>query len=281
MKYGLQELKEDNRDLKLGYIFNLPKLEELPNTFIVGEPEVVHQKDSYFCAAASSCSISELQEGEPLGYEWVYAVAKMLDGQIEIEGTDLRTICKVHTKYGAIGRDESPYSLENKPVSFLERIENWPKNLFDLAKKHKKKTYVQVSGQYDPYDTIRASLWKFRDEKRAVLIGVKWSWPLERVFIDSENDYGGGHALHIIGWNKKGLIVQNSYGEEAGLNGRHYFSREIINKYVSKYGAYMFVDLDPEKAKWYQENEIKVGDSWLMAFGKVVKKLLASLLFYV
>lgn len=75
---------------------------------------------------------------------------------------------------------------------------------------------------------------------------------------------------------KEYLIIQNSYGKEAGNGGWHYFSREIINKYVGLYGAFTFIDMDPETAKYLQANEIKVGDSWIIQLYKLIKNILFS-----
>jgi C1A family cysteine protease len=58
--------------------------------------------------------------------------------------------------------------------------------------------------------------------------------------------------------------LQNSWGLDVGDNGYHYVSREVINKNVSMYGAYMLVDLEKEKAEHMIENGIKESDSWFI-----------------
>lgn len=247
---GLRPKVEDKRDLQLGQVFPLPKLAELPEEYRVPVLTLDDQKSSDFCAASASSKASEYQEGEPLSFEYLFAVAKQLEGgDPDAFGLQLRTVMKAHQKIGTVNRKQAPYSLENKPASFLRRIENWPATLLDLATLHRKKAYIEVAGPYDHYDNLRAAIWLFRQEKRLPVFGVVWSWPLDQVYIDEAHNFGEGHAVLAVGWTKDGLVVQNSKGTEAGDKGYHIFSREVINKFVKLYGSYMFVDLEPEEVK--------------------------------
>lgn len=285
---GLKELPKDDRDFKIGAIVDLPPLSELPDTFVIGLPVVKNQKDSDFCAAFASCALSELQEEVELCPEWVFAKAKELDGDVEGFGTDLRTICKVHCKWGAPEVIDCPYSLKTgQSVDFLRRIENYPKELETKAGTHKKGSYFSVEAvDSDAFDTIRRTIWKFRNEKCGVVFGVLWSWALSQVDM-FEPGQGGGHALAQIGWttfspSEEGgalpfMYIQNSYGPEAGLQGRHYFSREVINAFALKFGVFLFHDMPSETAKHYMDNGIKLSDNWFVKFLKPVWNLIALL----
>lgn len=257
-QFGLNPLPKDKRDLQLGAIIQLPKLSELPKSYRAPVLTIDDQYDSDFCAASASCKVSEYQEGEPLSFEWQFAVAKNLSGKDpETFGLDLRMAMKSHTAVGALARKDAPYSLANKPVSFLRRLENWPTNLKDLAIAHKKKAYVAVTGPYDHFDNIRATIWYFRNEKRLPTTGVIWNWPLNQMLIETPVTEGQGHAMYACGWTTDGhLIYGQSYGPNAGDKGVHYLSREVVNKYVSLYGAYTFLDLSPEEVKKQIENAL-------------------------
>lgn len=285
IKGGIKPKTKDERDFKLGSVTTLPDLSELPEEFVIALPPVVDQRDTDFCAAAASCLLSSLQEGVELGYEWLFAVAKMIEGGGSYDhekdelvtgsdpdtfGLELRTACKAHVKYGCIERKDSPFSVKTEDQSFLRRIENWPKELFSKALPHKKGSFFSVEGQYDAYDDIRATMWKFRGKKVGTLFGVMWSWALSQVYIKDTGD-GFGHALGSIGFTAKGLYVQNSAGPGAGEGGRHYFSREVINEFVSYYGAYCLLDIPREKVEDMIENNIKIEDSVPMS---VLKRLL-------
>jgi len=269
----------DERDFSVGAVFELPKLEELPTSFTIGLPTVVNQTsplnpDTDFCASTASCAVSELQEGVQLGYEWVFAVAKWLQGgDPDAFGLELRDICKAHVKYGAIEREDSPMTMETNSMRYMRRLENWPEDLFEKAEKHKKGSYFSVTGNYDSYDNIRATMWKFRDERCGILFGVIWGWSLSQVEIKDFVDRGYGHALAGIGWNEKGLFVQNSMGKEAGENGRHYFSREVINHFVDVYGAYMFHDMPKEQAQYYVDSGEKYQENVIIRILKFIRNL--------
>lgn len=281
---GLKPLPEDTRDFKLGAIYDLPELSELPDSFVIGLPEVINQRKSDFCTMAASAAASELQEGVPLGFEWMFAVGKMLDGDVDGFGLDLRTACKAHTKFGAIERKDSPFSINSKSPDFLRRIENWPENLFELALKHRKQSFVKVTGPYDHFDNIRATIWLFRAEKRAVITGLFWSWGHSEIKINQAKGEGEPHAVAVLGWEGDYLVVQNSYGENSGQNGRHYISREVINQQVPTFGSFTFIDLDPYDVKnYYLDNGIKVGENWIiqllktMRLFEILKRMLKNL----
>lgn len=277
---GLIELPKDARDFSVGAVFDLPPLSELPSTFIVGAPTVKNQQGSDFCAAESSCSLSEIHEEVELCPEWVFAVAKDMDGQVDGFGTDLRTICKVHTKYGAIEAKDAPYSLEKgSGVDFLRRLDNWPTKLFTKALVHKKGSYFAVTdSDTDDFDTIRRTMWKFRNEKCGVLFGVRWSWSLSDVYMKTIGN-GTGHALAMLGWTTQAdgevyMYIQNSYGPEAGLGGRHYFSRDVINAFSDRFGCYVLLDMPKEKAQYLVDTGTKQGDNWLVSLFKAIKNFL-------
>jgi hypothetical protein len=189
---GLSPLPYDGNDFKLGAIIDLPKLSELPKSFVIGSPDVVNQRNTDFCASAASCAVSEIQEGVPLAYEWLFAVAKT--GDVESYGCDLRTICKVHVKNGVPKRKDVSLSLENNTDPYvLRRIENYPPELFQKALEHKKGSYFSViDGDTDWFDDIKRSIWYFRDKKCGVLLGVMWNWSLQQVYMDTTDGGGGG-----------------------------------------------------------------------------------------
>lgn len=256
-QFGLKILPKDNRDFRLSKITTLPALNELPEEFVLKPLTSKNQFNSDYCTAFATCGASEIQEGVELSPEWSFAVSKMISGDPEEFGQDLRTACKVHTQFGAVEAKIAPYSLvRGDSDEKMRYISNWPENLFDEAIKHKKQSFVKIDGQYDHFDNLRAFLWLFRDKKQAGVLGVEFGWPLSQIIMQTCS-FGGGHAIYEIGWAKKNnqtyLVIQNSYSGEAGEKNRHYFSREVINDCVNKYGAFCFVDMPPgeiKRASW-------------------------------
>lgn len=287
MKEGLRKLTKDERDFRVGAIFNLPKLSELPKEFTVGKTKIKDQGQTDMCSAFASCSVSEQQEGVELCPEWLFAVAKDLEGSGDLFGLELRSACKAHVKKGCIEQKDAPFSLKDKDYSFLKDITNWPAELLDKALYHKKDSYFAISGPYDTFDNIRASLFKF---KTRALIGLIWPNGLsvrDRVY-GTPADNGFGHAMAVIGYETKNgvlyLKVQNSYSEDAHDDGIILISREVINRFTGDYGAFMFIDLSKEKAEYYRDKGIKASENpvlmqmwWLEKMVILLKQVIKEL----
>lgn len=279
MKNGLLPLPQDSRDFKVGAIYRLPKLNELPKDFVLDGFHIKDQRDTDMCSAFASTGMSELQEGVELSPEFSFAMGKKISGDIEAWGQNLRTASASHVKYGCIEKNEAPYSVDNKDRNFLSDPKNWV-GYEEKGKKHQKQTYLKVTGVGDDgFDTIRKVIWKWRDEKRAVLIGVQWGWTSDQKIIN-EPVAGIGHAMYVIGWKTINgiiyLIVVNSWGNNAGDNGVHYISREVINKWEPLYGAFMFVDKPREDIEYMIQNKIKEDDNWIVQFMKVLYTLITN-----
>ena len=115
--------------------------------------------------------------------------------------------------------------------------------------------------------------WKFRDKKQAVILGVRFGWPLEQYKLDTIPEDGFGHAMYAIGWDEDGLIIVNSAGMRAGKQGVHRITREVINVFVPIYGAMMMVDLPVAQVKYMLDNNIREKNSWLTQLFKTVINL--------
>jgi hypothetical protein len=262
---GLLPLQKDARDFSLGALYTLPKLSELPEKFEHDVLGIKDQKESDFCTGCATCYISELQERVKLEPSYSFALSKELSGNIEDYGQDLRTAMKTHVNFGAIEEKQSPYSVNNRSPDFLRDIKNWEGDLRIKALAHKKGSYLAVtSPTMDTFDAIRSTIWKFRKEKRGVVSGVQWDWDSEQERIDTFTGKGGGHAIAYVGWDGEYLKLVNSYGRDAGRNGFHWVHRDVVNHYADMFGAFMFIDLSKEEAKFYLDNGTKVKDiDWL------------------
>jgi hypothetical protein len=246
MTNGLKPLPKDSRDFVLGAAYILPPLSELPEEFSLGHLTIKNQGDSDMCTAYATCGASEIQEGVALLPEYSFALSKELSGDPQEWGQDLRVACKAHTKVGAVEESERE-ELQLHPIRSEREIKCYPVALRDKAIQHRKKSYFKVEGPYDAFDDIRATIWKFRMENRAVPLGILWNYNPASPIITTPTTEGTGHAMYATGWTKDGLEVVNSMGEFVGDQGVFYISREVINRWVPEYGAFMFSDLTPEE----------------------------------
>lgn len=276
--FGLKPLPPDHRDFALGALVRLPALEELPPEFVYEGLPIKYQGQTDWCTAFATCLASEAQEEEPLEPAWSFAAGKELSNDVNEWGQDIRMAHKAHQEpFGALAVKDNPFAPDEKDATFLRHFENWPENLRNKALVHAKKSYVAVTGPYDAFDNIRASMWLYRTECRLVTFGVTFGWNIADVYLEEVVRGGFGHAMAVVGWAVRGgdtwLVVQNSYGTEAGEKGRHYVSRKVINHFASLYGLFMFVDHTPEEIKYMLDNKVKISDNWLMVLVKAVLTL--------
>lgn len=278
---GWEPDQEDNRDFQLGALYKLPALEEIPNEFTVSQVlKIKDQGQSDLCTAFSSIYASEIQEKIELSPEWQFAKIKELSGNINRWGSDIRTALKSLVKFGSLPASEVPeelkYSDEKDNRNIIANIKNWPA-LENKAIKFKKSSFFKITGPYDDFDNIRASLWQskkdFEKEKNPSLLkftitGAIWkhAWTVaENGIIPTQEFSGGfGHAFIFIGTKVFNgeiyLETQLSNGKEVGDEGSFYFNRKVINREL-KWGAYTLRDEVKEDVRFLLKNNLTI--RWL------------------
>lgn len=259
IKKGLQELPLDSRDFQLGSLVTLPKLSELPVNFSLPQTVIKDQKDTDFCTAYTSSTLAELQDGVEFSPEWLFAASKEISGDLDQWGQNLRDAMKPLVKFGALPQEEAEYTVSDYKKA--RDIKNWAKDTFEKALPYKKKTYVAVTGPYDTFDNIRATIWSYRKENRAVAIGLYWKWSLDEQYLTRKNQNRSnfGHAVPVVGWEGDFLKIKQSAGRSAGYKGYQWIHKDIINTEVERFGVYMIVDLTPEEVRVILQKEKSKG----------------------
>lgn len=270
--FGLNPTPEDPRDFSLGGYDPLPQLDELPSEFRL--PFIVkNQGSTDWCSAYASCAASEVQENTELEPGYSFAASKDLTGDPESWGQNLRSACDAHRKYGALAIKDF-----HADVSGDKRLFDTWKSYYPVAQNHKKKSYFKITGPYSDFDNIRAALFKY---KTPIVIGIQFGYNLKDKYLRQPKE-GFGHALAIIGFTtyddgEPVLIVGNSYGKEAGDNGVHYIHKDVINHWAPLYGAYTFIDADPEVVKHNALYNIHASDNWIVQLWKTLTTFLTAL----
>lgn len=286
---GLRPIERNGTEFKMGAVFDLPPLEELPESFSFSPLSIKDQNadgNGDMCAACASSGMKELQEEEILYYPYLFAAAKYeTDDNPDSWGLTLKQVGKALTVWGIPKLSDVPDAVLSLNPHERRRFENYPSELRQKAKEHKASTYFFVEGKYDPFDDVRASIWKFREQKQAVLHGVDFGWKETDITLEG-TPQGYGHAMWICGWDKTHLLTVNSTGKDAGDKGIHRISRETFNTYASKYGTIMFVDMPRPVAEFLIEHHMKDGEEtkdmeefvgWIVTLFKKLSTLVKKL----
>ncbi len=253
-KNSLQKLPKDKRDFQLGAIFGQIKIEEVPlEDFIIAQPILIKEQpeNDDECSAYAVTSVSEDQEGEELIPQYQFLKTKEISGDPEEWGANLRDACKSAVKYGSL-----PFNgfkaIKNLTRSQAIIPENYPSHADDVASMHKKETFFSaIGGRYDSFDNIRTALWQHKEDKCSIVTGAlfrsEWLDASNGIIPSKYGNDGFGHAFKIFGQKIiKGevyLVAQLSQGTGVGDNGLFYLSRDIVNKEITGYGAFMFKDM--------------------------------------
>lgn len=267
---GLKKLPIDKRDFSLAGLYVQCNLNDVPGNFIVNEPLFwKDQKDTDFCSAFAVTEVSEDQEGEELIPEYQYFKTKILMGDLESWGADLRTACKVPVKFGSLPKKGSEKYIGLTRAEVVDP-NTWPKTLDIVAQSYKKDTYFSATdGRYDLFDNLRTHLWQHRAEKCTIVTGTLWRslWTNCNGGIIPKTQVAGefGHAFKLYGSKlingEPYLIAQLSNGADIGDRGKFYFPREVINREFKDFGAFMFKDIPRETAEKYLNSGTKINIS--------------------
>src|SRR3990167_2076357 len=269
-RYGLKQRTDDKRDIKvhqLGGYFT-QDISFLPEEFIVSDSEVWDQGNTLFCTLFSMANSLTQSEGVKLSVEWFAKEATKKYGENWInEGLQQRQACKLALK-GALEASKVNHPLPQYGAEFVANPANYDTQQDQEALNHAQKAYVEIVPfkGLDLYDAIRWTIWEFRYEKRCPVIGTMWDgeWT-NKTIITRDGNPVGGHQVFTNGWNKDGLIIQNSYGNITP-QGRHVFTREMVNKIFSFGGVSMFVDMSAEEVERLKRRNSGSWWQWLLDF---------------
>lgn len=240
--------------------------------FILPTLGVRDQITSDFCMAFSATELREDTERVLLSPEWLFARAKKREGRPDTFGADPYAIFDVVIKEGHVEQQLVPLSLATHGRDVCADWNNYPATLAESAYIHKAKSYFEVDGGKDLFDSIRGILFR---EKRSVVVGTYWQsdWTYASGGIIPEyinNEKVNPHAFVIKGQKningKLYLVIKNSYGELFGDKGYYYIPRSQVNKF---FWAFAILDADPDEVK-------KQTWTLLQKLANILAKMLAS-----
>ena len=217
-------------------------------------PSILNQVALDFCTAYTTAEIQSLIFGMPFDPLWQMAKIKEIIGSYQDYGASLRDAAQSVITYGSLPVVLAPFaytgSETDKPRDFLANWENYPSNMDSFGRKYRDLSFFAVDGPYDSFDNVRSTLLMHQQYRQAVTFGLEWhpEWTEAPGGVIPEimpASQGEGHDMMIVGQKTIGgnlhLVLQQSWGPNAGDGGFYYFPRTVINQCSTQgYGSYIF-----------------------------------------
>ena len=194
---------QDYRDVPLGAVQEFVKLPE--NYRIPYILRISNQGLKPHCVGYSSATLKEAKERREQNFidfdgDWIYNRCKERDEIPNHKGTYLRTGLKVLQKLGA------------KPLNSPE------------YEKYRIGGYIRADSTFEG---LKQAIYR----SGVVMAGFRGSnqgWKTAYIRPPKKNEKQWGHAVSLIGWNKKYIIGQNSWGEKKQDKGYFYFNENYL-----------------------------------------------------
>lgn len=211
MRYGAIKSKIDIRDYTIDKKTGLPEEFELTNI-----PDVKNQHDVGACVAFVASELAEYFEmkqcndNDRLSAGYIYGTRYKYKG----EGMYLRDALKTLKNVGTCKQSKFVYNREVPDI--IEKVKNSKITFSDTQ-------HCRITAYYrcNEIEDIKTAIYT----TGPVMLAVDW---YEDNYCLQSNPYviypgtknQGGHAIFVYGWNKDGLLFQNSWGRSWGNKGR-------------------------------------------------------------
>lgn len=219
MKFGVRDSAPSPRV----YTYEAVGGIELPKAFTVTDlPKVKNQGSVNSCCACAAAEILEVLNGREFDSHtefsegYIYGRCRSESGKYEGMYPDL--LVEELRKKGSVPTTIFNKSFEMPEMQEILKTHKSIAKLDGIAEKYRIKGYVAFLGK------------KYNEMKEALYVH---DVPLLAI---SRSYFGGSHAVIIIGYTKKGFIIQNSWGEKWGNKGRREIPFEAIDY------AYLLID---------------------------------------
>lgn len=189
---------------------------DFPTEFELKTVRIKNQSTVSSCVAHALSSIIEyynsVQRNDPTEMSTGYIYGNRTNSEHKDSGMVMRDALDVVKNYGDVPKDCFPHNVET-PIA-LKLFERKADELYEVGRPNRISEYCRIN-------TVNAA-------KLALSAGVPllmaMEWYEDMTVVDgvlktNYVGYGGGHCMFIYGWDERGWKVQNSWGEDWGVNG--------------------------------------------------------------
>lgn len=184
---------------------------DLPEKFCLPAATI---KDQGMVGSCVAHALSEMMEkyNEVFSTGWIYGYRPL--GYYQGVGMYPRQALKTLQQWGAVKQEDFPYNYEMNKAKIM--VDSRVAALKVKAEPYKIKSYARLYG----IDEIKNFL--FQNKMPIPICISTENLALDEhniIYIPEKRPNMPGHMILIIGWNEKGFIIQNSWGENWGDHG--------------------------------------------------------------
>lgn len=191
--------------------------QDFPAEFELKTCRVKNQLSTGSCVAHALSSIVEFynrkQNDADVEMSTGYIYGNRTNSAHKGPGMVIRDALDIVRKFGDVPRYEFPYNVETPEAIKLYRRKS--QELYDIGYPHRISEYCRISTASAAKTALMAGV--------PLLMAMDWYTDMDVVDgVLTSNYVGneGGHCMFIYGWDERGWKIQNSWGEDWGVNGK-------------------------------------------------------------
>lgn len=212
---------------------------KLPDSYILPDdrlPKIRNQGNIGACVAFACVEIMEVLNRIEFGTDKTFS-AGFFYGYNRDDGENIVGMypSKALKHFQETGSVPTIVFDELKEMPEMKELVRGRKGLAEIAKKYRIKGYTSIPSPQSNVKKVKQAIYQTR-------------YPLLAI---SNTYFGGSHAIILIGYEKDGFIIQNSWGENWGENGRKKVPYDAINYvYVLTDEVFEMKFADVDKSRW-------------------------------
>ena len=230
---GLIQSEPDPRDYIFGATYKAQTLPESFQTDLSGI--AVHDQGEYqncgthALAACVEILLSKVGKYKPISFPWYYGNRRYTEYQGE--GTEARGLLKAAQKDGGLAFARYPF--EEEMVEAMHTFNSKYPQFKDEAQNIRIKNYYQCAGVEDVkqavYNGYPVLVGTIVFKSFYEISNTNPIMPEPRIDGTSLEPMAGGHMMLIVGWDKTGFTVLNSWGDGFGKKGLFTMPYSIVD----------------------------------------------------